>query len=319
MSSEIANKLSEQTRGLVSRFEVKVAGFGGRDDLLGLLKSLDRDAASAFARGYFGEGEHLAIGIDGSRDFDERLQMMLFYANATGYSCPFHVDRGVTFDLAKARREGRLSASAAIPLWAEDFSDVMPDLPEVELELEYTMQRIPNAFMTLAELYLGLKATEKARIVFMDRPLSGTYSTLARDARLLIKTGRTNLSRLQGQEGRNTMMDLNLALSIGPPSVAIPDRGRYAPYRALRALMSGELTRSELAREFSLDDRQLATTLRGLKRINERYSGDLLEDEGERIRDRRRGEGLLGEFRRARGDVRQEGVRRRRAASQRGR
>ena len=96
------------------------------------------------------------------------------------------------------------------------------------------MQRIPNSFMTLAELYLGIKATEKARIVFMDRPLSGTYSTLARDARLLMKSGSTNLSMLPGQEHRDTMMDLALAVHIGAPFLALPTRRRFATHRAIR-------------------------------------------------------------------------------------
>ena len=278
MSSEIADKLSEQTRGLVSRFEGRVAKFAGRTDLLGLLRPLDRKAADDFAREYFGEGEHLAIGIDGSRDFDERLQMMLFYANATGYSCPFYVGEEMTFDLARASRSLRLSVSAAIPLWAEDFSDVLPDLPEVELELEYSMQRIPNSFMTLAELYLGIKATEKARIVFMDRPLSGTYSTLARDARLLMKSGSTNLSELPGQQNRDTMMDLTLAINIGAPLLALPSRRRFATHRAIRELMKGELSRAELASRLSLDERQISGVVKSLKRLDEKHAGGLLED-----------------------------------------
>ncbi len=280
MSSEIAGRLSEQTKGLVSRFEGRVARFEGREDLLGLLRPLDRDAANALAREYFGEGDHLAMGIDGSRDFDERLQMMLFYANATGYSCPFHVGKEITFDLAGARREGRLSASAAIPLWAEDFSDVLPDLPEVELELEYSMQRIPNSFMTLAELYLGARATEKARIIFMDRPLSGTYSALARDARLLLRTGSTNLSKMSGQEGRDTMLDISLAVTMGAPSFSIPNRRKFDAHRALRELMKGELSRGELAQRLSFDERQLATALKRLKRFDEKHSGGLLEETG---------------------------------------
>ncbi len=247
MSSEIAGKLSEQTKGLVSRFEGRVARFEGREDLLGLLRPLDRKAANAHAREYFGEGEHVAIGIDGSRDFDERLQMMLFYANATGYSCPFSVGEETTFDLAGARRESRLSASAAIPLWAEDFSDVLPDLPEVELELEYSMQRLPNSFMTLAELYLGIRATEKARIIFMDRPLSGTNSILARDARLLLRSGSSNLARMPGQEDRKTMLDIALAITIGPPSFAIPNRRRFTPHRVLRELAKGSSPAPSLA------------------------------------------------------------------------
>ncbi|MDA4114299.1 MAG: hypothetical protein OK474_09655 [Thaumarchaeota archaeon] len=278
MSSEIADKLSEQTRGLVSRFEGRVARFAGRGDLLGLLRPLDREAADDFARSYFGVGEHLAIGIDGSRDFDERLQMMLFYANATGYSCSFYVGEEMTFDLARATRGLRLSASAAIPLWAEDFSDVLPDLPEVELELEYSMQRIPNSFMTLAELYLGIKATEKAKIVFMDRPLSGTYSTLARDARLLMKRGSTGLSRLPGQENRDTMMDLTLAINIGAPLLALPSRRRFATHRAIRELIRGELSRADLAARLSLDERQLSGVVKSLKRLDDKHAGGLLED-----------------------------------------
>jgi hypothetical protein len=278
LSSEIANKLSEQTKGLVSRFEGKVARFGDRQDLLQLLRPLDRAAAQAYGREYFGEGEHLAIGIDGSRDFDERLQMMLFYANATGYSCPFHVDSDIRFDLTKAGRDGRLSATAAIPLWAEDFSDVLPDLPEVELELEYSMQRIPNAFMTLAEIYLATQATGRAKIIFMDRPLSGTYSTLARDARLLVRTNSSNLPRLPGQEKRDTLLDLGLAVSVGAPFLALPTRRRFAPHRVLRELMEGELSRSELARRLSLDERQLSSALRSLRRFDEKYAGRLLEN-----------------------------------------
>ncbi|MGD0638053.1 MAG: hypothetical protein ABSA72_08445 [Nitrososphaerales archaeon] len=280
MSSEIAGRLSEQTKGLVSRFEGRVARFEGREDLLGLLRPLNREAASAKARDYFGEGEHVAIGIDGSRDFDERLQMMLFYANATGYSCPFHVGRETTFDLARAKRESRLSASAAIPLWAEDFSDVLPDLPEVELELEYSMQRLPNSFMTLAELYLGTKATEKARIIFMDRPLSGTNSILARDARLLLRSGSSNLAKMPGQEGLDTMLNISLAIAVGPPSFAIPDRRRFTPHRVLRELIKGELTRGELAQRLSLDERQLASALNRLKKYGERHAGGIVEDVG---------------------------------------
>ena len=63
---------------------------------------VDVPAAERLARELFGEGEHIATGIDGSMDFDERLQMMLFYANATAYNCPFRVGTRVEFDLASA-------------------------------------------------------------------------------------------------------------------------------------------------------------------------------------------------------------------------
>jgi len=280
MSSEIANKLSEQTKGLVSRFEGRMSLFNGRDDLLRLLRPLDRSAADAFAKEYFGEGEHAAIGIDGSRAFDERLQMMLFYANATGYTCPFRVGDELSFDLAKAKRGAKLSASAAIPLWAEDFSDVLPDMPEIELELEYSMERIPNSFMTLAEIYLGTKATESARIIFMDRPLSGTYSTLARDARLLMKKGSSNLGKLSEAESGDTMMDLSLLTRLGAPFMAIPTRKRYTPHRILGELMKEDLAEDELMQRLSLDERQLSSALKRLKKYDESYNGELFDDSG---------------------------------------
>ena len=58
-------------------------------------------------------------------DFDERLQMILFYDNATAFSCPFFVGDQIRFDLDSAHRESRLGASAAVPLWAEDLSNVI--------------------------------------------------------------------------------------------------------------------------------------------------------------------------------------------------
>src|SRR5437016_5671299 len=172
MSSEIAEKLSQQTSQLVSDFEKRLDAFSHRDDLMELTIGVDSAGASSLAREYFGEGEHIATGVDGSRDYDERLQMMLFYSNATAYSCPFTVGEDVLFELKEARREAKLSATSAIPLWLEDVASVMPYLEEGELELEHSIERIPNAFMTLGELYLALKAVEKSRIIFLDRPRS---------------------------------------------------------------------------------------------------------------------------------------------------
>lgn len=281
MSSDLANKLSDQTKELVSRFEERVSSFRGRDDLLTLVKPLDKSGADSFARAYFGEGEYTAIGIDGSRAFDERLQMMLFYANATGYSCPFSArDGGLQFELAKARRDAKLSASAAIPLWAEDFSDVLPDMPEIELELEYSMERIPNSFMTLAEIYLATKATDATRIIFMDRPISGTYSTLARDSRLLVKRGSTNLGRFSGHDDAQTLMDLGLFVRLGAPSMVIPRRKKFAAHRVLRELMGGELSVAELSGKLSVDEAQVTRAVKSLRKFDERNGGGLFENAG---------------------------------------
>src|SRR5438445_13776227 len=91
MSSEIAEKLSQQTSQLVSEFEKRLDAFSQRDDLMGLTIGLDSVGASSLAREDFGEGEHIATGVACPRDYDARHEMMRFYSNATDHSSPFNV------------------------------------------------------------------------------------------------------------------------------------------------------------------------------------------------------------------------------------
>ena len=279
MSSEIAEKLSQQTSQLVSEFEKRLDAFSHRDDLMELTIGVDSAGASSLAREYFGEGEHIATGVDGSRDYDERLQMMLFYSNATAYSCPFIVGEDVKFELKEARREAKLSATSAIPLWLEDVISVMPDLPEGDIELEHSIERIPNAFMTLGELYLALKAVEKSRIIFLDRPISGTHSTLSRDYRILLKSkAKSNLTELVFGGSRVSMLDLRLGLSLGAPWVPVPARPRFLKYSVLRSLMESDLSFSQLASALLVERRDVEKAVAGLRKLDAKFDGTLLSD-----------------------------------------
>lgn len=65
MSSEMAEDLSKQTRDLLSTFEARVSSFSRRQDLVSLTRQVRKQEAETFAREFFGEGEHLATGIDG--------------------------------------------------------------------------------------------------------------------------------------------------------------------------------------------------------------------------------------------------------------
>ncbi len=276
MSSEIAEKLSRQTKTIVSRFEEKVNSFRGRQDLLGLTRCVDSADADAYAREYFGTGEHLASGIDGSMDFDERLQMLLFYANATAYSCPFSVGDKMSFSLGLVERSVKLSASAAVPLWLEDLTEVDPANVEIDLELEHSVERIPNAFMTLAELYLATKVASEAKIIFMDRPLSGTYATLSRDVRLLLKGGKHGLHKLRYENVGVSMLDVRLALSIGAPSTRIPKTPRYLSQRIIRELADGPLSTADLAVRLGAGETEVGKALRRLIKLDKDYDGTLL-------------------------------------------
>jgi hypothetical protein len=280
MSAEIAGELSKQTKELVTRFEERANSLSRRGDLTALIVQLDRTAAERAARLYFGEGEFTSTGIDGSMDYDERLQMMIFYSNATAYSCPFSVGQHVVFDLDSARRDSKLSASAAVPLWAEDIADVISREPEIDIELEHSMERIPNAFMTLGEFYLAVKATESSRLLFLDRPLSGTFATLSRDARNLLKRGKSRL--VDWSRGRSgiSMLDIFLAVHLGSPTMHVPPRGTYISSAVVRELLSGPMTLSSLASSLHTTERSVEKAVKRLSKAESWLDGKIFEECG---------------------------------------
>ena len=275
--SEIAEDLSRQTRDLISRFEVRASSFSKRRDLAALTLPGDLRGAEKTAVELFGRGDYLATGIDGSMDFDERLQMILFYANATAYSCPFTVGDHIRFDLTAAHRDSKLAASAAVPLWAEDLSSVMSSEPEIDIDLEHSMERIPNSFMTLGELYLAYLSCEKARLVFLDRPMSGTYSTLARDARLMLKRADNKLGKWS-EEHRLSPLDAYLAVHLGSPVMAVPTRPRYLPLALLRASMESPGSLEELSGRLGVTEPEARRAAGRLAKLDREHGGAILAD-----------------------------------------
>jgi hypothetical protein len=279
MSSEIAEELSRQTRDLISRFEERANSFSRRQDLAGLTVPGDPAAAERTARSFFGKGEHIATGIDGSMDFDERLQMILFYANATAYSCPFTVEDRVKFDLNSAHRESKLAASAAIPLWAEDLGNVFSREPEVDIELEHSMERVPNSFMALGELYLAVQLCGKSKIIFLDRPLSGTFSTLSRDARLVLRRGESKLTTWP-EAGYLTMIDLYLGVNLGAPTMSIPARRQFLHVAIIRELLTGEKSIGELATALGVTEGEGKKAIARIREVEKNQGGKILAGDG---------------------------------------
>lgn len=205
-------------------------------------------------------GAHSAVGIDGSMEYDELLEMLLFYACATGFRCTFTVGEGrVKFNLNEVWRDSRLEASASVPLWMEDVSSVTGDVGSSEKELVWSAEKVPFAIMTMAELYLALKASEdpEVKVVFLDRPLHGTFSPLARDVRTILRNKRSALLNLETSYGRPSLLDLGLVLVLGcgGGALTLPSRRRYLPYMLVKVLLENEEIRaSELARCLGLED-----------------------------------------------------------------
>jgi hypothetical protein len=283
--SETATRLRGQTGELAKLF--------GRR--LSLLRDL-KDASKLTVRPSLKSMEWLhgdkAAGVDGSMDYDERLELMVFYVSAAVFCCPYtRVKDEVKFDLRSSHRSNRVTASAAIPLWTEDVHsvssvDASTRLGHASSEPEALMglQRIPFAIMTMAELVCALRLfeDESVGIVFMDRPLSGTFLPLSRDLRLLLRKGDSALTRLSASKGGLSMLDLRLAGVLGPGKLYVPSRRPYTLFSALNVMLQRERQGldtpiGELARILHLSDVELKKTLKALLKMDAENGGALVE------------------------------------------
>ena len=282
MSSIIAQKLKEQTSSLVGTFSKRLATMRGHPETCLLCKQVDRRNALKMAKGLLGDGERFAVGIDGSMDYDERLEMFLFYICATAYKSPLNIGDETSFEFSKVVRDSRSSVSAAVPLWLEDLSDVTKSIQtlETEFDFERSVERIPYALMTLGELTLALKTLEDDRnkVLFLDRPISGTFGPASRDLRLLLRSGDSALTSFSTSHGNLTMLDLSIASVLGPAGLYVPYRKPYLNYAALQKLIErGKLSKTELARELHLDDKGVNGVVSRLNRMDKAYKGQLLK------------------------------------------
>jgi len=282
MSNIIAQKLKEQTSSLVNTFSKRLAAMRSHPETCLLCKQIDRNRALKMANELVGDGERFAVGIDGSMDYDERLEMLLFYICATAFKSPLKVGDEISFEFGKVVRDSRLSISAAVPLWLEDLSDVTrsPQMLETDFDFERSIEKVPFALMTLAELSLALKTLDntKNKVLFLDRPLSGTFGPASRDLRLLLRSGDSALTSFSTSHGNLTMLDLSIASVLGPGGLYVPNRKPYLHYAALQKLIErGRLSRTELARELHIDDKGVNEVVKRLNRMDKAYKGLLLK------------------------------------------
>lgn len=268
-TSILTDLLTRRIRELAGREGFKSCircGGGGRPAIIGLEP-----------------GEHAAVGIDGSMDYDELLEMLLFYVCATGFRCGFTVGEDVSFHLEGVERDRRLAASASVPLWAEDLFQVAGASSSMEDDLERVAERVPFSLMTMAELSLALRAVEdgKVRLILLDRPLSGTYSPLSRDLGLLLRRGESPLFGLKTTRGPLTPLDLRLASVLGSGGGWVPKRRRYLPYAAIqRLLRSGGMRAGQLIDELGVGEELGRELIRRLELMHREHGGSLLVEDG---------------------------------------
>lgn len=283
MSSAVAERLRQQASYLIERFTDRVYRLKEHSEFNSMTRGVDMENTLNEGLEFFPKGKYLAVGIDGSMDYDERLEMLLFYVCATAFRCPIEVnDNSIHVNLKLVERDSKLSVSAAIPLWLEDISDVsgILDSSDTDFEFKMRLERIPFALMTLGELSIALDAIESkdTKVVFLDRPISGTFGPTLRDLRLLLRIGESSLTEFNTPYGKLSMLDISLASILGAGDIYVPRRGPYLVYAAIQVLIKeGEMKNDVLAKRLGLDDKGIGRVMKRLERMDKRYGNQLIE------------------------------------------
>jgi hypothetical protein len=283
--STLTGGLRNSTAELARLFQIRMDMLRDRSDIVKQLRPLETADLPSLEEAL--PEPRVAVGIDGSMDYDEVLEMLLFYVAAGGYKCSFEIGgRQVNFNLLNSKRTEELFTSAVVPLWEEDLLNVVPHTSEqIETEVDFrrTMERIPFALMTMAELYLACKviSQDDIRILFLDRPFSGTYPSLYRDAAFTLRQKRPlALEGLETKEGKVERIDLHIATVIGSGLGYLPPRGIYLRYSGLRFLLQHPIaSKKELQSSLALDDKSLETMLERIRDLNQSAGGHLIASE----------------------------------------
>ena len=269
--SEI-DSLRRSTDELLLHFTKRVEMMKNRNEYSTLLRTLDKGKAIESAISYFGEGEYRAVGIDGSMDQAETLEMLLFYVNAIAYSCPFKVSKdGIVFDTYRMKKEGKIGASSAVPLWVEDLSNVSEERSAYqESNFQASLDDVSFSLMLMAELTSALNSLSlpDAKVLFLDRPLSGTFQSLGRDVRYLL---RKEKSSLQNIHSGSLMRDAFLFNAVPIPEMEVPVHGPTKVYSILQRMLKDSLSVKEACGEAALDKEESERITNAIMQMDRKY------------------------------------------------
>ena len=88
--------LKRETKELAHLFEKRIDQLRNRPDLLRTIKPLSEPDLQHADVGSLLPSSGLAVGLDGSMDYDEVLEMLLFYVTSTGYTCNYTLNAGIS-------------------------------------------------------------------------------------------------------------------------------------------------------------------------------------------------------------------------------
>ncbi|MEM3684394.1 MAG: hypothetical protein QXX17_06190 [Conexivisphaerales archaeon] len=235
--SEIES-LNKSADELLMHFSRRVEKMKNRDEYSVLMRRLNQKEAIETAISYFGEGEHIAVGVDGSMEQAETLEMLLFYVNAIAYSCPFRVAKdSISFEVSSMKKEDKIGASSAVPLWVEDLTYVSEERSSsASAQMQSSLDDVSFSLMLLVELTSAIRSAEidNVKLIFLDRQVSGTFQSLTRDVRYLLKKEKSALEKIHSGE---LMRDVFLFNAVPIPELDVPKHGPYLPYHILQKMI----------------------------------------------------------------------------------
>ncbi|MEM0075471.1 MAG: hypothetical protein QXV84_03900 [Conexivisphaerales archaeon] len=263
------DSLRNSTDELLSDFSKRVNSMKGRKEYATLIRKLDTELASKIAREYFGEGEFYAVGIDGSMIQNETLEMLLFYVNSVAYACPFFVKDRLTFNTKELHKVDSLGSSNAVPLWLEDLGSVADNTRDVEVDYSSTLTEVSFSLMLMAELKSAFKAaqSEGVRIIFLDRSISGSFQSLMRDIRYLLKDESSSLFAVYGKQ---FLRDLYLMYYLPLSWMNNPAHGPYIVHSVVKLMFEGRSLEQAVS-SLGLTEKQVDYVSKRLKHMNEIY------------------------------------------------
>jgi hypothetical protein len=279
LEARTIEEVRSSTRFLLRSFKEKTDELkrSAGEDVRQLLRfGVDPASASSTARIFFGGDSVDYIAIDGTCSVDQKLDLLVFYVGAFGYSggLRFLDDRVEVGDPMPLNQSSE-AVSASIPLSEEDAATVFGQRTESGTEVE--TERLPNAIMHLAEYYIAVKvvaSNARLKVVLLDRPLAGDVAHLVWSTRDLV---RNHLSVLEGMStpfGMVSGFDLELArMLVVNKDLKIPaPRSQLLKFAALSCLFGGEeLSLPEVAERLEADKSHLPRLRHEFKELDSEF------------------------------------------------
>lgn len=271
---------------LLTRFRDRLEQLRGNPQVTEKILRQGFNSQSCFEEAirFFGREEVNYLAIDGTEFEDDRLDMLIFFAGAFGYTgaIRFALPQGegeetvVTSDPPFASPQS-VSLSCAVPLSEEYTSHVSGESTEGGVDVDPA--RVPQALMHFAEYYLAyheMRNNPSIRVILMDRSVSGDIAHISWRMRDYIKSGGHCLEGFETSEGKITFTDLELGRMLVPNEELHipPPRSQFLKFAAMQRLM-----------EIRADEPKTVSSIIQEIRANKDRGQKLLKDLCETFRD----------------------------------